>query len=96
MLVDFENNVCHMSQSTFNIMMPQKNSFRMSLKILISSCHVIDDDDDDDFHTNLCVFSINFKSYLLLWIIKQPKGMLVIQWTFQFRDFIFFNTKYVT
>ena len=58
-LFDFENNVCHMSQSTFNTMMPKKNSFKVSLKILISSCNVIDDDDDDDddFHTNLCFFN---------------------------------------
>ena len=64
MLFDFENNVCHMFQSTFNTMMPQKNSFRVSSKILISSCNIIDDN-DDDFLMNLCVFSINFKSYLL-------------------------------
>ena len=64
MLFDFENNVCHMSQSTFNTMIPQKNSFRMCLKILISSCNIIDDD-DDDYYTDLYAFSINFKFYLL-------------------------------
>ena len=47
------NNDCHMTQSTFNTMIPQKNSFRASLKMVISNCNVID---DDDFHTNLYVF----------------------------------------
>ena len=62
MLFDFENNVCHMSQSTFNTTIPQKTSFRMSLKILISSWNIID---DEDYYTDLYAFSINFKSYLL-------------------------------
>ena len=80
MLFDFENKVCHMSQSTFNTMMRQKNSFRVFLKILISSWNVRDDDDDDDDNSyeSVCFISINFKSYLLLWIIKQGKAMLVL------------------